>query len=278
MNTNDQVLPKSRPISHFVKNIVQKTAALWFMVAVAGQWIFATYVALFYGGAAINNDFMKWNRVLPHGYVEGDSMGNIAVGIHVFFAVAILFGGPLQFIPFVRNRFKAFHRWNGRLYITTMALVSLSGIYMVITKGTISGVVGDISVSINGVLILLFAYLTLRYALKRDFKVHNQWAFRLFLVANGVWFFRIGLMFWLLINGGPVGFDPETFRGPFLVFLGFGQYIIPLLIYELYRKTNNNGVFWQKMAVSMVLIISTLITATGIFAATMGMWLPRMTG
>ena len=88
--------------------------------------------------------------------------------------------------------------------------------------------------------------------------------------------FRIGLMFWLLVHGGPVGFDPETFRGPFLVFLGFGQYTIPLLIYELYRRTNKNGVAWQKIALTLVLIVSTLITATGVFAATMGMWLPRI--
>ena len=128
MNTNDQVLLDPKSNSFFAKKALQKTATFWFIVAVVGQWIFATYVALFYGGAAIDNNFMKWNRVLPHGYVEGETMGNIATGIHVFFAVAILFGGPLQFIPFVRNRFKAFHRWNGRLYITTMALVSISGI------------------------------------------------------------------------------------------------------------------------------------------------------
>ncbi len=277
MNTNDQVLPTPNTKFNFTKSTLQRTASVWFVVAVIGQWIFASYVALFYGGAAIDNDFMKWNRVLPHGYVEGEPMGNIAVGIHVFFAVAILFGGPLQFIPYVRNRFKAFHRWNGRMYIMMMALVSISGIYMVIAKGTISGLIGDISVSINGVLILLFAVLTLRYALKRNFKVHNQWAFRLFLVANGVWFFRIGLMFWLLVHGGPVGFDPQTFRGPFLVFLGFGQYIIPLLIYECYLMANKKGILWQKLLVTMVLVIATLITATGIFAATMGMWLPRIT-
>ena len=277
MNVKDHAFSNSDQSSLFAGRVLQGTAVLWFIIAVFGQWIFATYVALFYGGAAIDNDFMKWNRALPNGYVEGEPMGNIAVGIHVFFAVAILLGGPLQFIPFVRNRFKTFHRWNGRMYITTMALVSLSGIYMVISKGTISGLVGDISVSINGVLILIFAYLTLRYALKRNFKAHNQWAFRLFLVANGVWFFRIGLMFWLLVHGGPVGFDPETFRGPFLVFLGFGQYLIPLLIYQIYLKVNDHGASWQKLGVTLLLLISTLITATGVFAATMGLWLPRIT-
>ena len=278
MSVNDQVLLDPKPKVFSGKNALKKAAALWFIVAVTGQWIFATYVALFYGGAAIDNDFMKWNRVLPHGYVEGQTMGNIAVGIHVFFAVAILLGGPLQFIPFIRNRFRKFHRINGRMYVTTMVLVSLSGIYMVIAKGTISGLIGDISVSLNGVLILAFAYLTIRTAIGRNFKIHNQWAFRLFLVANGVWFFRIGLMFWLLVNDGPVGFDPETFRGPFLVFLGFGQYCIPLLIYEFYLRANKHEILWQKLTLTAVLVISSLITAIGIFAATMGMWLPRITG
>jgi len=278
MNYNDQVLLGAKPKPRLIQTILKNTASVWFVIAVIGQWIFASYVALFYGGAAVDNDFMRWNRVLPHGYVEREPMGNIAVGIHLFFAVAILFGGPLQFVPFVRNRFKKFHRWNGRMYITTMALVSLSGIYMVIAKGTISGLVGDISVSLNGVLILVFGYLTLKFALKRNFKAHNQWAFRLFLVANGVWFFRIGLMFWLLIMGGPVGFDPETFRGPFLIFLGFGQYIVPILVYELYLRAHKTEAVWKKLAISMVLLISCVITATGIFAATMGMWLPRISG
>jgi len=278
MHFNDQALLGAQPKLRLTQTLLKKMASAWFVIAVIGQWIFASYVALFYGGAAMDNDFMKWNRVLPHGYVEGEPMGNIAVGVHLFFALAILFGGPLQFVPFIRHRFKTFHRWNGRMYITTMALVSLSGMYMVIAKGTISGLLGDISVSLNGVLILIFGYLTLQFALKRNFNAHNQWAFRLFLVANGVWFFRIGLMFWLLIMGGPVGFDPETFRGPFLIFLGFGQYTVPILIYELYLRAHKTEGLWQKLAISMVLLISCVITATGIFAATMGMWLPRISG
>ena len=84
-------------------------------------------------------------------------------------------------------------------------------------------------------------------------------------------------MFWLLVHGGPVGFDPETFRGPFLVFLGFGQYTLPLLVYELYRKANENERLRPKFTLTLILTLCTLITATGIFAATMGMWLLRIT-
>lgn len=254
---------------------LKSTASLWFVVAVLGQWLFAIYVGAFYGGAAIEGDFMKWNRVLPHGYAEGETMGNLASAIHVFLAVAILVGGPLQFIPAFRNRFRKFHRINGRIYVSLVFLVSLSGVYMVLSKGTISGLLGDVSVTINALLIFIFSILTIKKAISKKFKAHNRWAFRLFLVANGVWFFRIGLMFWLMIMGGPVGFDPETFRGPFLIFLGFGQYLLPLFIYQLYLKSKAAKPA-GKFLTATLLVICTVITGIGVFAATMGMWLPRL--
>ncbi|MEM9076087.1 MAG: DUF2306 domain-containing protein [Bacteroidota bacterium] len=260
----------------FLPRTLSITAKIWFLSAVIGQWIFAFYVAAFYGGAAMDGDFMKWNRVLPHGYVEGETMGNLAVALHLLFAVVVMLGGPLQFSSKVRNWAPRFHRYSGRIYIGSAFLISLSGVYMVITKGTISGIVGDLSVSLNGLLILLFAYLAIARARQKNFISHSEWVLRLFLVMGGVWFFRIGLMFWLMVNNGPVGFDPETFRGPFLVFLGFGQYLIPLTIAEIYlhaKKTEKPGL---QMVTSIILVLCTLITVVGTFAATMGMWLPRL--
>nr|WP_299389049.1 DUF2306 domain-containing protein [Allomuricauda sp.] len=255
---------------------LENSAKIWFIIAVLGQWIFGVYVALFYGGAAMDGDFMKWNRVLPHGYVEGETMGNLAVAAHLLFAVVVMVGGPIQFIPKLRAKYPKFHAWNGRFYIVAAFLISLSGLYMVITKGTISGLVGDISVSLNGLLILLFAVLAIRKAMQRNIKVHRRWALRLFLAMGGVWFFRIGLMFWLFVFGRPVGFDPETFRGPFLVILGFGQYVIPLIVLELYLRAQQMRSKAFKMGMSATLIILAGITALGTFAATMGMWLPRL--
>ncbi|TMU56918.1 DUF2306 domain-containing protein [Flagellimonas algicola] len=276
MSIKTNTLTAGRPTKIWPKKILDRSIEVWFTVAVLGQWIFALYVALFYGGAAMDGDFMRWNRVLPHGYVEGETMGNTAVAIHLLFAVIVMVGGPMQFIPKLRNYFPRLHRWNGRFYIGAAFLISLSGIYMVITKGTISGLVGDISVSLNGALILVFALMAIRTAMKRDFVVHRKWALRLFLTMAGVWFFRIGLMFWLFVHGRPVGFDPETFRGPFLVFLGFAQYLLPLAVLELYFLAQKNKSGGAKIAMSMGMIILTLITALGTFAATMGMWIPRI--
>ena len=276
MISNSKTISPTLTHKKWPKSLLNFSVQFWFIIAVLGQWIFAFYVAAFYGGAAMDGDFMRWNRVLPHGYVEGETMGNLAVAIHLLFAVIVMVGGPIQFVPQLRNYAPKFHRWNGRFYLCAAVLISLSGIYMVITKGTISGLIGDISVSLNGVLILTFAYLALKNAVKRKFDAHRKWALRLFLVMAGVWFFRVGLMFWLFINGGPVGFDPETFRGPFLVFLGFGQYIIPLLIVELYFMAQRKKQMAPKLLASITLLVFTVITALGTFAATMGMWLPRI--
>lgn len=271
-----QTLSSPNQKTSYPKKIMNLSAKAWFFTTVAGQWLFAFYVASFYGGSAMSGDFMKWNRVLPHGYTEGETMGNLAVALHLLFSVIVLLGGPLQFSAKLRAKFPKFHRISGRIYIFSGILISLSGVYMVFTKGTVSGWLGDLSISINAFLVVLCAFFTIRQARQKQFASHQRWAMRLFLVMSGVWFFRIGLMFWLLVNGGPVGFDPVTFRGPFLVFLGFGQYILPLLFAELFFWAAKRKKANTYYGMSGILAILTVFTAIGTFAATLMMWLPRL--
>lgn len=276
MNTTDSAVRTTLFKKMGADVLLNIAVKFWFLVAVLGQWIFVYYVSAFYGSTALQGEFARWNEVLPHGYVEGETMGNLAVALHILLAVIIIVGGPLQLIPQTRTYAPSFHRWNGRVYVMLAFLISLDGLYMVWTRGTISGLVGDISVSINALIIMLCAAMAWRYAVARNFTAHRRWTLRLFLVVNGVWFFRIGLMFWLFVNGGPVGFDPETFRGPFLTFLGFGQYLIPLAILELYLAAQRWGSALGKTSMAIALFLITMVTGVGIFAATTGMWLPRL--
>ena len=74
-----------------------KTAAtFWFLVAVLGQWVFVYYIVTFYGNSAVQGDFEAWNKVLPHGIIPGDTMGNVAIAMHLFLAAVITVGGPLH--------------------------------------------------------------------------------------------------------------------------------------------------------------------------------------
>jgi hypothetical protein len=109
---------------------------------------------------------------------------------------------------------------------------------------------------------------------QRKLSTHQQWAIRLFLAISGVWFFRVILMLWLVIHQAPVGFDPETFTGPFLNFLYVFVYILPQIFAEIYfrAKASTNARF--KFSMALFLVVMTMGISVGIFAATLGMWLP----
>ncbi|MGH8049240.1 MAG: DUF2306 domain-containing protein [Arenimonas sp.] len=257
-------------------SMLKAMAISWFIVAVSGQLMFVMYVIGFYGAAAMRGELETWNKVLPHGYVAGDTMGNIIVSLHLLFAVIVTVGGALQLLQKLRQIAPVFHWWNGRVYICSVLMMAIGGIIMVLTRGGSGGLSQHIAIIINALLIIVCAVMAYRLARARRFDLHRRWALRLFLVVSGVWFFRIGLMLWIVVNQGPVGFDPETFRGPALTILAFAQYLLPLLILELYFRAQASQAASTRIAVAACLMIATLLTAAGVVAASMILWLPRL--
>ncbi|GEM_PF-158382 len=274
---NSTASQERQPLQNFADKALKAAAGLWFLVAVIGQWIFVVYIVSFYGRSVAEGDLARWNRILFHGYIPGDHMGNLALGIHILLAATITVGGPLQLTPQIRDRFPVFHRWNGRIYMLTAFTTSIVALYLVWIRGGSSGDVSQhLGVSLNAVLIMLCATMALRYALARNFKTHRRWALRLFLVVSGVWFFRVGLTLSALLFKGPFGFDPTTFQGPFLTFLSFAQYLLPLAVLEIYLRTQDRTGAPRRIAMAAGLFVLTLAMGAGIFGATMGMWLPNI--
>jgi uncharacterized membrane protein len=258
-----------------VADIALKAAArFWFVATVVGQLIFAFTVASFYVLTALRGDYHKWN--FTNGYVPGFSMGNTAVVMHVASAVIIMLAGAVQLVPQIRNRFPVFHRWNGRFYMLTAVILSVAGLYMTWFRGS----VGDLSIhlgsTLNAVLIWFCGGMALRYALARDFKTHRRWALRFFLVTSASWFFRIGFFLSFLVFKGPFGFDPVTFRGPFLTFMSFAQFLIPLAVLEIYLWAQDRPGVMRRIATAGVLFALTLAMGAGLFAVAMAVWVPQV--
>lgn len=251
-------------------------AVAWFAVAASGQAIFLLYILVLYGVSLLTGDFGAWNRMMPRGIVEGDVAGNTATVVHVLIAAVVTASGALQLIPAIRTRFRGFHRWNGRIYLLTVTVASLSGLWLVWNRSQLGGLVQHIAMTINAVLILVAATLVLRHALARRMEAHRRWALRLFMLASGVWFFRVGLMFWIAINGGPVGFDPATFRGPALDIMTFLQYLLPLALLEIYFRAKESKSRTMRLSTAGVLVVMTLAMGAGIGMATITMWLPNL--
>ncbi len=143
-------------------------------------------------------------------------------------------------------------------------------------RGSVGDFIQHIANSILAILIMLCAVMTLRYAMARDFQTHRRWALRLYMVVSASLFIRVGVFLWLLINRGPSGFDPSTFSGPFLTFIGFAQFLVPLAVLELYLRAKERPGAFRRMVTAGILFLLSLLIAAGVFAVSMGAWLPEV--
>ncbi|WND01806.1 DUF2306 domain-containing protein [Temperatibacter marinus] len=276
--TKEREKLKSLVTPAVAKNAIDMSAKFWFLTVVIGQAIFSYYILAVYYTAIAAQNTQDFNIVMPGGYVEGDVWGNIAVVAHVLFAAIITVGGLVQLIPAIRSKVPALHRWNGRLYILAAMTMSLSGAFMILTRSDVivGNIFGHTTLMINGVIIIACAIMAVKRARQKQFVKHRVWALRLFIAVSGVWMFRIGMMAWITWHGRPVGIDTATFTGPFLTVLYTLVYVFPLLFLEVYLRVQARGSANQRLFTAVGVVLVSLIFAGGIFGATMGMWLPRI--
>jgi hypothetical protein len=253
---------------------LKASARFWFGVTVVGQLAFGFAVASFYSLTALRGDYHGWR--FTNGFIPGVTQGNLAVVLHLTSAALIMLAGAIQLVPQVRSRFPVFHRWNGRIYMLAAVVLSGAGLYMHWIRGSVGGPAQRISGTVNALLIWLCAGMALRYALARDFRTHRRWALRLFLVVSASWFLRIMLFLSLLVFKGPAGFDPTTFTGPFLTFLSYAQFLLPLAVLEIYLRAQDHPGALRRLAAAAMLFVLTLVMIAGLFAVTMAIWVPQV--
>lgn len=274
---SDAIVARPFEVTGAAQRLLLASGVIWFIPAFIGQWVFALYIVGQYIGPALMGDTSGWNDIMPTGLVAGDLVGNIALGVHLFIAFAITAGGTLQLVPLIRKRAPTFHRWNGRVYVVIAFVSSAAGLWMVWTRFQIGGIANDIAISIDAILIMLFAALTLRFAMARRFDVHQRWALRLFMVVSAVWFMRVMYSFLgILAQGRPPGVG-DNLDGPTDVAIAFGAWLIPLVVLELYLLAKRAEAAWPKVATALLVVAAACATGIGVFGAVMGMWLPRLT-
>jgi tetratricopeptide (TPR) repeat protein len=267
---------RARSLRKLADSTLKAAAGFWFVVVILGQLVFAFTVASFYGLTAARGNWQQWNKSMTHGYAPDHPMGNLVVAIHLTSAVIIMLSGAIQLIPQIRRRAPLFHRWNGRIYFVTAFAISIAGLYMMWFRGTVGDLSQHLGQSLDAVLIMLCAVMALRYALARDFKTHRRWALRLFMVVSASLFIRAGLFLSFLLNHGPFGFDQVTFSGPFLTFMSFGQYLVPLAVLEMYLRTQDRAGAAGRLAMAAGLFVLTVMLGAGIVAVTMAAFLPNI--
>lgn len=254
--------------------LLKASTIFWFVITAIGQFIFAGYVAIYHGSLIFQKGLEGMDEThMPNGYISGDNIGNIVLAVYLLTAVMIIAGGPLQLIPQVRTKFLKFHRWLGRLYIIFVLFGATAGLYLIWTRPipAFGNIYQNIAISIEALLIIVFAFLTLRYAMARKIRMHRRWALRLFITASGVWFLRIGYKAWYFLEDF-IGFKFDDFFD----YWSFGSFMIPLAIVELYLRTKDRNNKSEQLGMSILLVVLTLLMGLGIILATKEMWIPKM--
>lgn len=238
----------------------------WFITAVIGQYAFGLYVVLYYATSAATNHFEIWNKNLFSGIIPGDWLGNIFLVFHILLASVFLFGGPLQFMPFIRNRFRRFHRYLGRTYLVLAVFLSLTGVVMTIKGKSFGSLFLHVTNSLSAIYICWFAVITIKNAIKKNFKTHRQWALRLYMVATGIWYIRVWPSAWNILKTDFIGSYPENV-------VAVLTYVLPLqlILLELYflaMKKKQPRLQWIAV---IAIFVFTLIMTVGIYG-TIGKW------
>lgn len=245
------------------------TTTFWFITTLIGQWFFFYYIMAFYGFSVINDNMELWNRWEPMGstpFVAGDFSGNLAFAAHAIGAGIVAFGGALQLMPQIRSSFPKFHKINGYVYLITVFCLAISGFYLVWIRDPDPIELSGIGTTINGFLILSFAYFTVSRAINKDIASHQKWALRLFLVSNAQWILRVGV-FSYLISGSFLGMKP-SFSDPFFSIWTFGCFVFPLLMLQLYFYAKEKGSNEVKLVASGVLFLITILMMIGMVGFT----------
>ncbi|GBL04401.1 hypothetical protein KUL10_17070 [Glaciecola sp. KUL10] len=270
---------------------VRKTLTLstqfWLISLIAAQIVFVLYLILGYGLSTVENQLEAWNKFNDTAFKDGDTLGNLAYGMHVLLAIVMIVGGTLQLLPQIRQRFIVFHKFNGRVFVVLACTISLAGMYLITSRGTVGDLFMHSMTFFSGLVVLLASFLAVKAARSRNIKLHSEWAIRLFLAANGVLFFRLIIFAWFMVFGA-LGVNTDDFTGPTVYAVSVSAYLLPLVIFEWYRRLHRqlsdtskltsvqSNIMLKTYAISICLILIGMIFLIGLFGITLGSWYPSL--
>lgn len=247
---------------------------------VAASWLsgalFGAYIVAFYLGAIPVQALDRWNRTLPALYEAGHPGATVGIGAHFAVGAILLLLGPIQLVRPFRDRFRAAHRWMGRVYVSAAALAGGGGLIFILLRGTVGGTVMNVGFGLYGLLMLVAAFQTYRHAQAGRFDQHRAWGIRLFAMVIGSWLYRMEYGFWLPLTG-KLG-HAHNFSGGFDQVMAFFFYVPNLILAELFLRAGRRAGRAGQAAGAVLLLAATLIVLAGTWYFAVGYWLPGIMG
>lgn len=126
--------------------------------------------------------------------------------LHLLPGIAFMALGPLQFIPAIRQRRPALHRWSGRIFIAAGALTAVSALVMSIVFPQVGGPGKEAAVYTISIALLVSLAIALRAILRRDVPRHRAWMIRAFAIGLSISTMRLYIIPMYALYGLPDDF------------------------------------------------------------------------
>lgn len=155
--------------------------------------------------------------------------------VHILPGMLFMVLGPLQFVRGLRSRYPQVHRWCGRIFLTSSAVVGVSGLTLAYGK-TIGGVDEKAAVTLFGSFFLIALAKALWHALRREFAQHREWMIRGYAIGLAVATVRpiMGMFFAAAVLRGHRP-EPHEFFGT-AFWIGFTLQMIAAEIWSNYTR------------------------------------------
>jgi uncharacterized membrane protein len=155
--------------------------------------------------------------------------------LHIVPGMLFMALGPLQFVRGLRAKYPQVHRWSGRIFLTTSAVVGITGLTLAFGK-TIGGVDEKAAITLFGSFFLIALARGLWHALRREFAHHREWMIRGYAIGLAVATVRpiMGTFFAAAVLRGHRPEPSEFFGTAF--WLGFTLQMIAAEIWINYTK------------------------------------------
>jgi uncharacterized membrane protein len=105
----------------------------------------------------------------------------LMIRVHIILAIIALLTGPLGIINRLRLKSLTFHRWNGRVYVLSIVLNFIPGLYVsFFATGGWPSTIGFIILNTLWLITTIFGYI---YIKRKDVLRHSQWITRSFFLS-----------------------------------------------------------------------------------------------
>ncbi|APX11514.1 DUF2306 domain-containing protein [Tateyamaria omphalii] len=128
--------------------------------------------------------------------LTGPTPSLMSLFAHMVSGALVTLLSVIQLAGPIRQRWPRVHRISGRVLAVAALLTGIGGLIYIARSGTVGGAPMSVAFALYGVLMIIAAIQTPRFAMAGDYARHRRWGLRLIVLGLGSWLYRLHYGLW----------------------------------------------------------------------------------